>query len=49
MIFLGKTYDLSPYDSQSLNLGVKLDLCVLFVQTAVKMSGLQICLSQLYG
>ena len=30
MIFLGETYDLSPYDSQmshsSMNLGVKLDL-----------------------
>ena len=41
---LGKTYDVSPYDLQrshpSMILGVKLDLCVLFVQTAVKMSGL---------
>ena len=38
MVFLGKTYDVSPYDSQrshpSMNLGVKLD-SVLFVQTAV--------------
>ena len=35
---LGKTYDVSPYDSQqshsSMNSGVKLDLCVLFVQNA---------------
>ena len=40
MVFLRKTYDVSPYDSQrshpSMNLGVKWDLCVLFVQTAVK-------------
>ena len=40
MIFWGETYDVSPYDSQrshpSMNLGVKWDLCVLFVQTAVK-------------
>ena len=40
MVFLGKTYDVSPYDSQrshpSMDLGVKWDLCVLFVQTAVK-------------
>ena len=39
MVFLGKTYDVSPYDSQrshpSMDLGVKWDLCVLFVQTAV--------------
>ena len=39
MVFLGKTYDVSPYDSQrshpSIDLGVKWDLCVLFVQTAV--------------
>ena len=53
MIFWGKTYDVSPYDSQrshpSMNLGVKLDLCVPVVQTAVEMSGLQICLSQLYS
>ena len=38
-VFLGKTYDVSPYDSQrshpSMDLGVKWDLCVLFVQTAV--------------
>ena len=38
-VFLGKTY-VSPCDSQrlhsSMNLGVKWDLCVLFVQTAVK-------------
>ena len=38
MVFLGKTYDVSPYDSQrshpSMDLGVKWDLCVLFVQTA---------------
>ena len=40
MVFLGKTYDVSPYDSQrshpSMDLIVKWDLCVLFVQTAVK-------------
>ena len=40
VVFLGKTYDVSPYDSQrshpSMDLGVKWDLCVLFVQTAVK-------------
>ena len=40
MVFFGKTYDVSPYDSQrshpSMDLGVKWDLCVLFVQTAVK-------------
>ena len=40
LVFLGKTYDVSPYDSQrshpSMDLGVKWDLCVLFVQTAVK-------------
>ena len=39
MVFLGKTYDVSPYDSQrshpSMDLGVKWDLCVLFVQTGV--------------
>ena len=39
-VFLGKTYDVSPYDSQrshpSMDLGVKWDLCVLFVQTTVK-------------
>ena len=39
MVFLGKTYDVSPYDSQrshpSMDLGVEWDLCVLFVQTAV--------------
>ena len=38
-VFFGKTYDVSPYDSQrsypSMNLGVKWDLCVLFEQTAV--------------
>ena len=38
--FWGKTYDVSPYDSQrshpSMNLGDKMDLCVLFVQTAVR-------------
>ena len=38
-VFLGKTYDVSPFDSQrshpSMDLGVKWDLCVLFVQTAV--------------
>ena len=37
---LGKTYDVSPYDSPRshplMDLGVKWDLCVLFVQTAVK-------------
>ena len=37
---LGKTYDVSQYNSQrshpSMNLGVKWDLCVLLVQTAVK-------------
>ena len=37
---MGKTYDVSPYDSQrshpSMNLGVKWDMCVLFVQTAAK-------------
>ena len=40
MVFLGETYDVSPYHSQrshpSMDLGVKWDLCVLFVQTAVK-------------
>ena len=40
LVFLGKRYDVSPYDSQrshsSMDLGVKWDLCVLFVQTAVK-------------
>ena len=40
MVFWGKTYDVSPNDSQrshpSMNLGVKLDLCDLFVHTAVK-------------
>ena len=50
---LGKTYDVSPYDSQrshpSISLGVMLDFCVLFVQSAVKVSGLQICLSKLYS
>ena len=39
MVFLGKTYDVSPYDSQrshpSMDLGVEWDLCVLFVQTGV--------------
>ena len=39
-IFGKNTYDVSPYDSQrshsSMDLGVKWDLCVLFVQTAVK-------------
>ena len=39
MVFLGKTY-VSPYNSQrshpSMDLGVKWDLCVLFVQTVVK-------------
>ena len=39
LVVLGKTYDVSPYDSQrshpSMDLGVKWDLCVLFVQTAV--------------
>ena len=39
-VFWGKTYDVSQYDKQrshpSMNLGVKWDLCVLFVQTAVK-------------
>ena len=53
MVFLGKKYDVSPYDSQrshtSMDLGVKWDLSVLFVQTDVKMSRLQICLSQLYS
>ena len=38
-VILGKTYDVSPYDSQRshplMNLGVKWDLCILFVQTAV--------------
>ena len=33
-VFLGKTYVVSPYDSHpSMDLGVKWDLCVLFVQT----------------
>ena len=40
LVFLGKTYGVSPYDSQwshpSMDLGVKWDLSVLFVQTAVK-------------
>ena len=40
MAFWGKIYDVSPYDTQrshpSMDLAVKLDLCVLFVQTAVK-------------
>ena len=40
MVFWGKTYDVSPYDSQwlhpSMNLDVQWDLCVLFLQTAVK-------------
>ena len=40
MVILGKTYDVSPYDSQrshpSMNVGVKWDLHALFVQTAVK-------------
>ena len=39
MVFWGKTYDVSPYDSQrshpSMDLGVTWDLCVLFVQTGV--------------
>ena len=39
MVLWGKTYDVSPYDSQrshpSMDLGVKWDLCVLFVQTGV--------------
>ena len=39
-VFWVKTYDVSPYDSQRshplMNLGVKWDLCVLFVKTAVK-------------
>ena len=37
MVFWGKTYDVSPYDSQrlhpSMNLDVQWDLCVQFVQT----------------
>ena len=33
----------------SINLGVKLDMCSTFEQPAVKISGLQICLSQLYS
>ena len=45
MIFRRKTYDASPYDTQrshhSVNLGVKLDLCVPFVQIAVRMSDFQ--------
>ena len=53
MILWGETYDISPYDLQrshpSINLDVKLDLCVPFVKTAVKISELQICLSQLYS
>ena len=40
MVVLEKTYNVSPYDSQrshpSMDLGVKWDLCILFVQTAVK-------------
>ena len=37
MVFLGKTYNVSQYDSHpSMNLGVKWDLCILFVKTAVK-------------
>ena len=39
-VFLGETYDVSPYDSQrshpSMDLGVKWYLCVMSVQTAVK-------------
>ena len=39
-VFLGKTYVVSPYDSQRshplMNLGGTMYLCVLFVQTAVK-------------
>ena len=39
MVFLEKTCDVSTYDSQrsnpSMDLGVKWNLCVLFVQTAV--------------
>ena len=50
-VFLGKTYDVSPYDSQrshpSINLGVKLDLCPVCINCC-EMSGLHICLSQLY-
>ena len=51
MIFWGQTYDVSPNDLQRphplMNLGVK--LFVPFVQIALKMSGLQICLRQLYS
>ena len=53
MIFCGETYDVSPYYSQRsypfIILGVKLYLYIPFVQTAVKMSGLQICLSQVHS
>ena len=52
MIFLGRSYDIYLYDSQrshpSMNLGVNLEF-VSFWQTSVKMSGFQICLSQLYS
>ena len=42
VVFLEKTYDVSSYDSQkSQKLGVKLNLCIQCLQTAVKMSGLQ--------
>ena len=40
LTFLVKTYDKTPDDSQrshpSMNLGVKLDLCIPFVQTVPK-------------
>ena len=46
MIFLAKIYDVSPYDSQRshplMNLGVKWDLCVLFVQS-VEILEITIC------
>ena len=45
MILPEKTYDACPYDSRNshplMSLGVNLDLCLPFVQTAVKISGLQ--------
>ena len=53
MLFLGKTYDVSPYDSQrshpSMDLGVKWDFVCPVCTNCCEMSGLQICLSQLYS
>ena len=52
VVFLGKTYDVSPYDSQRshplMDLGVKWDLCVLCCTNCCEMSRLQICLRELY-